>query len=80
MLIDRAWVISRNEDIWAVDRDTELYAADRGHVNMWKIAAIDPMNGGKPAMLTMDGDKHREPRPDRIHSAGSVTCLSTECH
>ena len=61
MLIDRAWIMSRNEDIWAVDRNAELYAADRGYVNMWKVTPIDPKVGGKPAMLTMDGDKHREP-------------------
>jgi cholest-4-en-3-one 26-monooxygenase len=62
MLIDRAWVISRNADIWAVDRNPELYAADRGHVNMWKITPLDPRVGGKPAMLTMDGAKHRSHR------------------
>jgi cytochrome P450 len=58
ILIDRAWVVSRNADIWAVDRNSELYAADRGYVNMWKVAVIDPRAGGKPAMLTMDGIKH----------------------
>jgi len=62
MLIDRAWVVSRHEDIWNVDRNSELYAADRGGVNMWKVTPIDPMAGGKPAMLTMDGSKHREQR------------------
>jgi cholest-4-en-3-one 26-monooxygenase len=62
MLVDRAWVLSRHEDIWAVDRNSELYAADRGYVNMWKVTPIDPKVGGKPAMLTMDGDKHRGQR------------------
>jgi cholest-4-en-3-one 26-monooxygenase len=62
MLVDRAWVLSRHEDIWAVDRNSELYAADRGYVNMWKVTPIDPKVGGKPAMLTMDGDKHRSQR------------------
>jgi cholest-4-en-3-one 26-monooxygenase len=62
MLVDRAWVVSRHEDIWAVDRNSELYAADRGYVNMWKVTPIDPKVGGKPAMLTMDGDKHRSQR------------------
>ncbi|MEX5635378.1 cytochrome P450 [Parafrankia sp. FMc2] len=61
-LIDRAWVISRNEDIWRVDRDSELYAADRGYVNAWKVTPIDPTMGGMPAMLTMDGAKHKEQR------------------
>lgn len=62
MLIDRAWVISRHEDIWAVDRNSELYAADRGYVNAWKVTPIDPTMGGMPAMLTMDGAKHRAQR------------------
>ena len=55
MLIERAWVVSRNADIWAVDKNSELYAADRGHVLMWKFSPLDPSVGGKPAMLTMDG-------------------------
>lgn len=62
MLVDRAWIISRNADIWTVDRNSELYAADRGYVNMWKVTPIDPKVGGKPAMLTMDGAKHRAQR------------------
>jgi cholest-4-en-3-one 26-monooxygenase len=62
MLIDRAWIVSRHADIWAVDRNSELYAADRGFVNMWKVTPLDPRVGGKPAMLTMDGDKHRSQR------------------
>ncbi|TAM65625.1 cytochrome P450 [Mycobacterium sp.] len=62
MLIDRAWVVSRNADIWTVDRSPELYAADRGGVNMWKVTPLDPQAGGKPAMLTMDGAKHRSHR------------------
>lgn len=62
MLVDKVWVISRNEDIWAVDRNPELYAADRGYVNIWRFAPIDPVNGGMPAMLTTDGERHREQR------------------
>jgi cholest-4-en-3-one 26-monooxygenase len=62
MLIDRAWIVSRHADIWAVDRNSELYAADRGGVNMWKVTPLDPKVGGKPAMLTMDGPKHRQQR------------------
>jgi cholest-4-en-3-one 26-monooxygenase len=62
MLIDRAWIVSRNADIWTVDRNSELYAADRGGVNMWKVTPLDPKVGGKPAMLTMDGPKHRTQR------------------
>lgn len=62
MLIDRAWVVSRNEDIWEVDRNSELYAADQGFVNIWQVVPIDPKNGGMPAMLTTDGPRHREQR------------------
>ncbi|TAM64965.1 cytochrome P450 [Mycobacterium sp.] len=62
LLVDRAWIISRNEDIWAVDRNPELYAADRGGVNIWKFSPLDPRVGGKPGMLTMDGAKHRTQR------------------
>jgi cytochrome P450 len=62
MLIDKAWVVSRNEDIWEVDRNQARYAADRGSVNMWRITPIDPTVGGQPAMLTMDGEKHRAQR------------------
>jgi len=62
MLVDRAWIVSRHDDIWTVDRTSELYAADRGYVNMWKVTPIDPKVGGKPAMLSMDGDKHRSQR------------------
>jgi len=59
MLIDQAWVVSRHADIWAVDRNSELYSAASGYVNMWKVTPLDPRVGGKPAMLTMDGEKHR---------------------
>ena len=62
LLVDRAWVVTRHEDIWAVDRTPELYAADRGPINVWRISPVDPNVGGKPAMLTMDGDKHRSQR------------------
>jgi cholest-4-en-3-one 26-monooxygenase len=62
MLIDRAWVVSRNADIWAVDKNSELYAADRGQVLIWKFSPLDPSVGGKPGMLTMDGAKHHQQR------------------
>jgi cholest-4-en-3-one 26-monooxygenase len=62
MLVDRTWVVSRNEDIWSVDRDSELYAADRGFVNIWRMVPVDPQNGGMPAMLTTDGERHRSQR------------------
>jgi cytochrome P450 len=62
MLIDRALVVSRNADIWTVDRNSERYAADRGGVLMWKFSPLDTSVGGKPAMLTVDGAKHRQQR------------------
>jgi cholest-4-en-3-one 26-monooxygenase len=62
MLIDRAWVVSRNADIWTVDRNAELYTVARGGVNIWRVTPLDETAGGKPAMLTMDGAKHREQR------------------
>ncbi len=62
MLIDRAWVISRNADIWTVDRNADLYTTARGGVNIWRVTPLDADAGGKPAMLTMDGAKHREQR------------------
>lgn len=62
MLIDRTWVVSRNEDIWAIDRDTELYAADRGPVNIWRVTPINGGPGGVPAMLVTDGEHHRAQR------------------
>ena len=77
MLIDRAWIVSRHADIWAVDRNSELYAADRGGVNMWKVTPLDPKVGGKPAMLTMDGPKHRQQRAvmSRAFTPGMVKKL-----
>jgi cytochrome P450 len=62
LLIDKAWVLSRHEDIWNVDRDPDTFAADQGYVNTWKVTPIDPKNGGVPAMLTLDGIDHRRNR------------------
>lgn len=62
MLIDRCWVVSRNADIWTVDRNAELYTTARGGVNIWRVTPLDADAGGKPAMLTMDGPKHRQQR------------------
>jgi cholest-4-en-3-one 26-monooxygenase len=70
MVIDRAWVVSRHEDVLEVDRNRDVWAADRGYVNIWKFALIDPIEfpGGKPSMLTLDGDDHRRNR--RVISGG----------
>jgi cholest-4-en-3-one 26-monooxygenase len=62
LLIDRAWVLSRYDDIVQIDRDSETFAADRGQVNIWRVTPIDPKNGGMPAMLTSDGDEHKRQR------------------
>lgn len=62
MFIERAWVVSRNADIWEVDKNSQLYAADRGNVLMWQFSPLDPLVGGKPAMLTADGQAHRAQR------------------
>lgn len=62
MLIERVWVLSRNEDIWTIDRDTETFATDRGYVNIWKVTPIDPTMGGSPAMLSLSGEDHKRNR------------------
>lgn len=67
LLLDRVYVISRHEDITRVDRDPETFAADRGVVNYWAFAPLGEAIGA-PAMLTMDGERHRENR--RIVSKG----------
>jgi len=60
-LLDRLWLVSRHEDITYIDKTPELFAADRGVVNYWAFAPIGE-NAGAPAMLTMDGDPHRQAR------------------
>jgi len=61
LLLDRVYVISRYADIEMVDRDSETFAADRGLVNFWAFAPIGEQVGS-PAMLTTDGEKHRDQR------------------
>jgi cholest-4-en-3-one 26-monooxygenase len=61
LLIEEAWIVTRLEDVWAVDRDAELYSANGPH-NIWRYSPIDPTIGGKQALLTMDGRKHRTQR------------------
>jgi cytochrome P450 len=62
LLIERAWIVTRYADAFAIDRDSELYAADRGYVNIWRIAPVDHVNGGVPALLTVDGEPHKRQR------------------
>jgi cholest-4-en-3-one 26-monooxygenase len=61
LLAPELYVVSRHEDIEAVDRDWETFAADRDPVNFWSFAPIGNQVGA-PAMLTQDGEKHRETR------------------
>lgn len=61
LLIDRLWVVSRHEDITAIDRDSETWAADQGFVNFWNFTPIGG-SSGQQAMLTQDGEAHRESR------------------
>src|SRR4051812_24588787 len=42
LFIDRAWIVTRNEDIAAIDRDAETFAADLAPPNVWKIAPVAP--------------------------------------
>src|SRR5271156_5631531 len=37
LLIERAWILSRYEDIVTVDKDPETFAADLGSVNIWRV-------------------------------------------
>ena len=62
LLIERAWVLSRYDDIVTVDKDPETFAADLGSVNIWRVTPIDPHNGGMPAMLSSDGAEHKRQR------------------
>src|SRR5437867_1429672 len=68
LMVDEVWVISRNADITAIDRDPDTWAANRGYVNIWKFNPIDATNGGKPAMLSLDGVDHQRNR--RVVSRG----------
>jgi cholest-4-en-3-one 26-monooxygenase len=81
MFIDQAWVVSRNADIWTVDRNSELYATDRGVVNMWKFTPLNPAVGAKPAIMTIDGPKHRTQRGviSKAFTPGVVKKLEGKC-
>lgn len=61
LLAPELYVVSRHEDIETIDRDSETYAADRDPVNFWAFAPIGNAVGA-PAMLTQDGEAHRETR------------------
>jgi cholest-4-en-3-one 26-monooxygenase len=61
LLAPELYVVSRHEDIETIDRDSETYAADRDPVNFWAFAPIGNAVGA-PAMLTQDGEEHRETR------------------
>src|SRR3954451_17863404 len=61
LLLDKLWLVSRWEDINTVDRDWETFSAAQGPVTYWTFAPIGKAIGA-PAMLTLDGDEHREMR------------------
>lgn len=62
MSLDDIWVVSRHEDIQAIDRDASLWSSAQGYLNVWHFNPIEPSQGGKPGMITMDGDDHRRNR------------------
>ncbi len=60
-LIDQVWVVSRHEDVLAIDRDAETYCSRRG-VQTQRFDVAQEDQGGKPAMINMDGADHRRNR------------------
>jgi len=62
MVIDEVYLLSRYEDVVAADRDVETYSTAHGFVNIWRFNPIDPTQGGKPAMLALEGADHRRNR------------------
>jgi cholest-4-en-3-one 26-monooxygenase len=61
LLVPELYVVSRHEDIEMVDRDSETFATGVNSVNFWAFAPLGDAVGA-PAMLTQDGEKHRETR------------------
>jgi cytochrome P450 len=66
-LMDRAWIVSRHEDIVAIDRDIETWTAGRGWFNCayGKLVFNDPINNpefGVPSILTCEAPDHRRHR------------------
>jgi cholest-4-en-3-one 26-monooxygenase len=60
-LVDEVWVVTRHADVNAIDRDAETYCSSRGVLTRrFDPAQVD--QGGKPAMINMDGVDHRRNR------------------
>jgi cholest-4-en-3-one 26-monooxygenase len=60
LLLDRLYVISRNEDISNIDRDEETWSAE-DVVNFWAFAPIGKKVDA-PALLTQDQKEHADNR------------------
>src|SRR5919206_1305509 len=58
LLLDRLYVISRNEDISNIDRDEETWSAE-DVVNFWAFAPIGKKVDA-PALLTQDQKEHAD--------------------
>ena len=67
ILVDWAWVISRYDDVVAGARDHHRLISGRG-VTLRHFEPTLEESGGKPSMITMDGDRHVRNR--RIVSRG----------
>jgi len=64
---DEVWVLSRHADIQSALRDPETFCSRRG-VTTRVPDFLLPEQGGKPAMIVMDGEDHRRNR--RVVSRG----------
>jgi len=62
MSLDEIWVVSRHEDVMAIDRDAKTWSNANGYLNVWHFNPVEPTQGGKPGMITMDGEEHRRNR------------------
>lgn len=61
MFIERTWVVSRYEDAVRVLRDAATFTSARG-TTVRKLHPTLPEEGGKPAMITMEGAEHHRNR------------------
>ena len=57
MLAGSAWVLSRHEDVLKQASNEKQFIASKG-VSLRKFDVGVPEHGGKPTMLTLDGDDH----------------------
>lgn len=67
LLVDWAWAITRYDDVVAAARDHHRLVSGRG-VTLRHFEPTLEESGGKPSMITMDGDRHVRNR--RIVSRG----------